>query len=337
MNGSAAQASPRKWVAVLSLVLTVSLVPSTFAEPESTRPDNIPLVGFVSPTAPGPRDEAFRRGLQDLHYVEGQDISIEMRFAAGHPERLASLIDELIRLKVDVLVAGATIGAKAAKRATSTIPIVFAGSSDPIAGGIVSNLAHPEGNITGISLAYGGEFAGKWLELLKQVDPGATNFAALWSSSNSAATQFVRELEAAAKVLGVRVAAHHASNLAELDEAFAVIRHSNARGLIVTPSPFAATNRLKMVKFAASRKLPAIYFVEDFVKAGGLMSYGPSIADTYRRAARYVDRILKGAKPSSLPVERPTKFELAINLKTARALGVTFPQPILTRADKVIE
>jgi putative tryptophan/tyrosine transport system substrate-binding protein len=293
-------------------------------------------IGFVSPTSPGPRSVAFLQGLRELGYVEGQNVNIEMRFAEGEPGRLPGLVEEVIRLKVDVLVVGATIGASAAKRATTTIPIVFAGSSDPVAGGVVTNLARPGGNITGFSLAYGDGFAGKWLELLKEAAPTVSHVAALWSSSNAAATRFVKELQAAAQMLKVTLDVHHAANPPELDEAFVAIGSSGARGLIVTPSPFASTNRERLIKFAASTRLPAMYFAEDFADAGGLMSYGPSIADSYRRAAAHVDKILKGAKPGDLPVELPTKFALVINLKTAKALGLTIPQSVLSRADEVI-
>jgi putative tryptophan/tyrosine transport system substrate-binding protein len=294
-------------------------------------------IGFVSPTAPGPRNVAFLQGLRELGYVEGHNVNIEMRFAEGRPERLPGLVEEMIRLNVDVLVVGSTIGARAAKSATSTIPIVFAGSSDPVAGGIVANLSHPGGNISGFSLAYGDGFAGKWLELLKEAAPNVAHVAALWSSSNAAASRIVKELQVAAQMSKVRLDVHHAANPSQLDEALAAIGSGGARGLIVTPSPFSSTNLDKLVQFAESKRLPAMYFFEDFVNAGGLMSYGPSIADSYRRAAAHVDKILKGAKPGDLPVEQPTKFQLAINLKTARALGLTIPQSLLLRADEVIQ
>jgi putative ABC transport system substrate-binding protein len=294
-------------------------------------------IGFVSPTSPGARNIAFLHGLRELGYVEGQNVSVELRFAEGQPERLPGLIDELIRLKVDVLVVGATIGAHAAKKATTTVPIVFAGSSDPVSGGIVANLAHPGGNITGISLAYGDGFAGKWLELLKETAPSVFHFSVLWSSSNNAASKFVTELEVAARALSVRLDAHRAATLPELDDALVAIARSGARSLIVTPSPFAATQRDKLLRFAASTSMPAMYFADDFVDAGGLMSYGPSIDDAYRRAAGYVDKILKGTKPGDLAVEQPTRFVLTINLRTARALGLRIPQSVLLRADRTIE
>ena len=294
-------------------------------------------IGFLSPTAPGLRDQAFLRGMRELGYVEGRNVHIEMRFAEGRPERLPGLAEELIGLKPDVLAVGSTIGARAVKKATTTIPIVFAGSSDPVAGGLVPNLARPGGNITGFSLAYGDGFAGKWMELLKEVAPEVSHVAALWSSSNAAAARFVKELQTAARKLDVALDVHLARNLPELDVALAAIGRSRAQGLIVVPSPFAATQRRKLVQFAAGERLPAVYFFEKFANAGGLMSYGPDFADVYRRAASHVDRILKGAKPGDLPVENPTKFDLVVNLKTAKALGITIPQSILLRADRVIE
>lgn len=294
-------------------------------------------IGFISPTAPGPRNDAFRQGLRELGYIEGRDVVIEMRFAEGRPERLPALVEELIRLNIDVLVVGATIGARAARNATATIPIVFAGSSDPVAGGIVTNLARPGGNVTGFSTAYGDGFAGKWLELLAAAVPGLSRAAALWSSSNAAASSFVSELQGAARTLHAGLDVHHAGDPAELDRELAAIGRNGAQGLIVTPSPFAATQRDTLVRFAASRRLPAIYFDESFADAGGLMSYGPDIADTYRRAASHVDRILKGARPGDLPVEQPTKFHLVFNLRTARAIGLVIPQSLLLRADRVIE
>jgi putative ABC transport system substrate-binding protein len=294
-------------------------------------------IGFLSPVGRGPRDEAFVAGLRELGYVEGRNLELAMRFADGQREKLRPLARELVSLGLDVLVVGSTIGARAAKQATTTVPIVFAGSSDPVAGGIVSNLARPGGNITGFSLAYGDGFAGKWLDLLKQAAPHLTRVAVIWSSSNPAASGYLDELRHAARALDISLQAHHAGNAAELEPAFASVGASNAEGLVVMPSPFAASRRRELVEFAADRRLPAVYFDESFVAAGGLMSYGPSIPDTYRRAAGHVDRILKGAKPGDLPVEQPTRFDLFINLKTARAQGLTIPASVLLRANRVIE
>ena len=319
-----------------SVLALVALASAPLAA-EAQRVEKVHRIGIVSPHVPGTRNDAFVQGLRELGYVEGRNVHFEMRFAEGRPERLPGLVEELVRLKVDVLVVGATIGARAAKNATTSIPIVFAGSSDPVAGNIVNNLARPEGNITGTSLALSDGFAGKWLELLMQAAPGVSHVASLWASTNPAAARFPRDLQAAAKSLGATLDMHHAANPSELDQALAAISSSGARGLIVTPSPFAAANHRKLVEFAASRRLPAMYFDEGFVDGGGLISYGPSFIDCYRRAAAYVDKILKGAKPGDLPVEQPTKFTLAINRKTADALGLKIPQSMLIRADRVIE
>lgn len=324
----------RRTLLAAAAAAAASIVPPrSAAQPANRRA----RVGFISPASPGRRDEAFIAALRGLGYLEGRNLRLEMRFANGRPEALPGLIDEVLRLAVDVVVVGATIGAHAAKSATTTTPIVFAGASDPVAGGIVRNLARPEGNLTGFSLAIGEGFAAKWLELLKEVLPEASHFAALWSSSNASAARFVRELELGARNLGVQLEAFHATNITELDVALASISGSGARGLIVTPSPFAATQARKLVDFCAEKRLAAMYFDEQFAEAGGLMSYGPSIADAYRRAATYVDRILKGARPSDLPVQQPTRFELAINLKAARLLDIRIPQVVLLRADRVIE
>jgi putative ABC transport system substrate-binding protein len=301
------------------------------------RADKRARIGFVSSTAPGARSEAFLQGLRDLGYVDGRNVEIELRFADGKPERFPALVDELLRLNVDVLVVGSTLGASAAKKATTTVPVIFAGASDPVAGGIVTNLARPGGNVTGFSLAFGDGFAGKWVELLKECAPGVSHAAAIWSASNAAAANYVQELDTAARKSNVRLDAHQAANDTELADALAAIGRGNARGLVVIPSILAVRNQDRLVQFAADKHLPAIYFAEEFADAGGLMSYGPSYADAYRRSAGYVDRILKGAKPGELPVQQPTKFDLVVNLRAARALGLTVPRSLLLRADRVIE
>lgn len=301
-----------------------------------TQAQKAPRIGFVLPQSGGARHDAFLQGLRALGYEDGRNIHVEVRFADGRPERLPALIQEVIDLNIEVLVVGATIGARAAKKATTTIPIVFAGSSDPVAGGVVTSLARPEGNITGFSFAAGAGFGEKWLELLKEAVPSVSHVAALWSSSNASATRFVEDLQSAARILKVTLDAHHAADLRQLDQAFAAIAASKAQGLVVTPSPFSVTHRRKLVEFAATQRLPAMYFGEEFVDVGGLMSYGPSITDTYRQAASYVDKILKGAKPADLPVQQSAKFELAINLGAARALGLQVPQAVLLRAARVV-
>jgi putative ABC transport system substrate-binding protein len=301
------------------------------------RTEKVARIGFVSSTGPGPRTDAFVQGMAEHGYVAGRNVNLELRHAGGGTGQFAPLVDELVAMRVDVLVVGSTLGARAARKATATIPVVFAGASDPVAAGIVNSLARPGGNLTGLSLGYGDGIAGKWLELLDEAARGASHCAVLWSSSNPVHAMYMQELEAAARKLGVVVAAHHAASAPELDAALAAIGASGARGMVVMPGPFAAANRRRLVEFAAGKRLPAIYFSADFVDSGGLMSYGPSITEAYRRAAAYVDRILKGARPADLPVEQPTTFEMAVNLKTARALGLKVPQSVLLRADRVIE
>ena len=312
------------------LGLGAALLVAPLASPQSIGGPR--RVGFVSPVRPGRRDAAFREGLRALGYVEGGNLRLELRFANGEHDRLRALAEELVRLDVEVLVAGSTIGARAARAATATIPIVFAGSGDPVAGGVVANLARPGGNVTGVSLAYGSGVPGKWPEMLKEMAPRVMHVAVLWSSSNAAAVAYVDETAAAARKLAIGLDLHHASNAAELDAALAAIAARRAQGIVVTPSPFAASSQDKLVRFAAQRRLPAMYFVEDFVEAGGLMSYGPSIAESYGRAAAYVDRILKGAKPGDLPVEQPTTLDLVVNRNAASALGLAVPQSIVVRA-----
>lgn len=297
----------------------------------------LPRIGFVSPVEPGRRDQAFVAGLQESGYTPGRNVVLELRFAHGKAEAWPALIDELLRAQVDVLVVGSTLGARAAKNATTQVPIVFAGASDPVAGGIVADLARPEGNVTGFSLGVGDQFAGKWLELLKEVVPGMTRAAVLWSSSNAAAARFVERVREAAKSLRVDLATQQAADARELDAALARIAAGKPQGLVVTPSPFAVSQRERLVGFARAQRLPAAYFAEEFADAGGLLSYGPSYADTYRRAAAYAARILEGAQPRDLPVQQPTRFDLVLNLATARALAIKLPQSLLLRAERIIE
>ena len=294
-------------------------------------------IGFVSPTSPGPTMRAFRQGLSEAGYVEGQNVIIEARFAEGQSERLSELVAEALSLKVDVLVVGSTAGALAAKKATSQVPIVFAGLLDPVGSGIVASFARPGGNITGATMGVGEGFAGKWVDLLKEAVPGMSHIAAFSNSASAPTMESVREMQAAARTLNVRLDVLDTGSLTKLERAFAAIGTSGARGVIVPNDPFLFSQRAKLVHFAASKRLPAMYFTNDFVDIGGLMSYGASLAESYRRAATYVDKILKGAKPVNLPIERPTKFELVINLRTARALELMIPQPLLVRADRFIE
>jgi putative ABC transport system substrate-binding protein len=295
-------------------------------------------IGFVGSDSSGPQIDAFREALKELGYVEGTHVIVETRFADGRSERIPALVAQVLRLKVDVLVVGSTPGALAAKRATTTVPIVFASLFDPVGAGIVASLARPGGNITGAAIGVGGSgFAGKWVELLREVVPDLSHIAVLSNSANPASAASVREIEAAAGPLKVKLDVHDVGNATSLERAFTAIRASGARAVIVTNDPFFTPNRAKLVEFAASNRLPAVYFFKLFAETGGLMVYGASLEDSYRKAATYVDRILKGAKPGDLPIQQPTRFELIINLKTAKALGLTIPQTLLLRADRIIE
>jgi putative ABC transport system substrate-binding protein len=297
-------------------------------------------IGVVSPISanPNPTVDALRQGLRDLGYVEGQSVILETRFAEGRTERLPELVAETLRLNIDVLVVGSTLGAVAAKRATTIVPIVFAGLYDPVATGIVASLARPGGNITGPSMGIGGSgFAGKWVELLKEAAPGVSQVGVLVNMASPLSPPLVQEIQAAARTLNVKLDVLDVGNATDLDRALAAIGASGAQGIIVTIDPLFVANRVKLIQFAAGRRLPAAYFTRLFADAGGLVAYGASLEDSWRRAATYVDKILKGAKPAELPIGQPTRFELVINLKTAKALGLAIPQSLLQRADQVIE
>ena len=318
-------------------VLLLAISVATNAQPAA----KVYRIGFVTPLSANPEPptlRAFREGLRALGYIEGKNVVIEARFADGHNERLPALAAELVGLKLDLLVAGSDVGAIAAKKATATLPIVFAGVSDPVDKGIVTSLARPEGNLTGISVGIGGSgLGGKRLALLKEAFPQISRVAVLQSLATTMGAPYVKEAQEAAPALNVKLEVFYAGNAAELDKALAAIGTSGAQGLVVANDPFYVDNRAKIVQFAASKRLPAMYFFRLFVDAGGLMAYSASLEDSYRRAATYVDKILKGAKPAELPVELPTRFELAINRGAAKAQGLTIPQSLLPRADYVVD
>jgi len=264
---------------------------------------------------------------------------IEYRSAEGKAERLPALAAELVALKVDVIVAGNTRAALAAKQATRALPIVFAAAADPVASGLVTSLARPGGNVTGLSFL-APELVGKCLEQLKQVVPGVSRVAVLWHPGilgERTEQDMLKEVEVAARALGVRVQFIEARGPADFDRAFSDMTRARAGALTVLTSAMFVSERRRLVDLAARNRLPTVFPWREGVDAGGLMSYGPDLADLFRRAATYVDKILKGAKPADLPVEQPTKFELVINLKTAKALGLTIPQSVLGRADEVIQ
>src|SRR6266849_2343328 len=282
--------------------------------------------------------EAFLQGLRDLGYIEDRDLEIEYRDVEGKYERLPALAAELVALKVDVILAAGTPQPLAAKQATRTIPIVFAGAADPVGSGLVTSLARPGGNVTGLSLL-SPELVGKCLELLKQAVPGVSRVAVLWQPGGSGERtekDMLKGAEVAGRALGVRLQFVEARGPADFDRAFSDMTRARAGALTSLGGSMLFNERRRLVDLAAKNRLPAVYPQREYVDAGGLMAYGPNVADLYRRAATYVDKILKGAKPGDLPVEQPTKFELVINLKAAKALGLTIPQSLLLRADEVI-
>jgi ABC-type uncharacterized transport system substrate-binding protein len=302
------------------------------------QPSKVPKIGFlVGPSRSffASRMESFQQGLHSLGYIEGKNIAIEYRYAEGKADYLPALAAELVGLNVDVIVTSATPSVLAAKKATSTIPIVFVSVTDPVASGVVASLARPGGNITGLTIL-APELSGKRLELLKEAVPNVTRVAFLWNSANPAQAPQWREAQAAAQALGLRLQSLEVRSSNDFDSAFEAALRERARALIASPEPLINTHLKRIVEFAAKNRLPAMYAGPEVVDAGGLMSYAPDYTYQYRRAATYVDKILKGAKPADLPVEQPTKFEFIVNLKTAKQIGVTIPPNVLARADKVI-
>jgi len=293
------------------------------------------LSGF-SPSGYAPSYQAFRLGLRDLGWVEGKNISIEYRHAEGRHDRLPELAADLVRLKVDVIVTAATSDALAAQRATKAIPIVMVAAGNPVANGLVESLARPGGNVTGLSQML-QEVSGKRLELLKEMVPKLSRVAVLWNPNSASATLNWKENQQPARQLGIELHSLEVRSPSELDKAFEAATNVRAGALAILPDPVISTNLERIVDFAAKSRLPSIYQSSEFADAGGLVTYGPDRADLFRRAATYVDKILKGTKPGDLPVDQPTKLELVVNLKTAKAIGITIPQSVLFRADKVIE
>jgi putative tryptophan/tyrosine transport system substrate-binding protein len=324
----------------LIAVLALSLLAAPLAA-EAQQAAKVARIGYLGNTQGPHLREAFLQGLRDLGYVEGRNLVIEYRDAEGKADRLAALAAELVALKVDVLVTegGSTVAALAAKQATRTLPIVFASVADPVASGLVTSLARPGGNVTGLS-GVAAQLFGKRLELLTQAVPGVSRVAVLWlpgALGERTDKDMLKEAEAAARALGVRLQFVGARGPADIDRAFSDMTMARAGALTVLPSNVFLREHRRLVDLAARHRLPAVYSWREVVDAGGLMSYGASRTDSSRRAATYVDKILKGAKPADLPVERPRTFELVINLKTAKTLGLTIPQSVLGRADHIIE
>jgi ABC-type uncharacterized transport system substrate-binding protein len=318
--------------------ITVGLLAAPLAA-EAQPAGKVPRIGFLSPASSTSAPhilEAFRQGLRDFGYVEGQNIVVEYRWAEGGAERLPVLAAELVSLKVDVIVASGTPAPLAAKNATKTIPIVMASAGDPVGAGLVASLARPGGNVTGQSTLT-PDLGRKRLQLVKELLPGVSRVAVLWNAANPYTVLLVREIEAAARTLKVQIQSLEVRGPDDFENVLPTAISGRAGALAVVDDPLTVSYRTRIVSFASQHRLPAIYGFREFAEAGGLMAFGANLADLYRRAPIYVDKILKGAKPADLPVEQPTKFELVINLKTAKALGLTIPPSLLQRADQVIE
>jgi len=309
-------------------------------EYKAQQPGKVPRIGFLgtrSLSDMSPYLDAFRQGLRELGWVEGQNIVIDYRFAEGRFDRLPDLAAELVRLKVDIIVALPTPGAVAAKNATKTIPIVAIAVGDPVGIGLIASLAHPGGNVTGLSFSVGLEIGGKGLELLNETVPKVRRVAILSNPGNPGQPLSIEHLNVAARSLGMQLQLLEARGPNDFDGAFAAMAKERVGALLVVADSMFLLHRTRLADLAARSRLPAAYGTREMVEAGGLMSYGPSLRDLFRRSATYVDKILKGAKPGDLPVEQPTKFELVINLKAAKALGLTIPPSLLARADEVIQ
>jgi ABC-type uncharacterized transport system substrate-binding protein len=306
---------------------------------QAGRGARIGILGNIPFNAPAgaPLWGAFIDGLRELGYVDGQNITIEHRYSEGKYERLPALAAELVRLKVDVIVVPAPQNALAAKQATQTIPIVMANAGDPLESGVVASVAQPGGNVTGTTGLVGSEIVGKWLELLREAVSRINRLAILWNPANETSAPYLEAVKAAARSLRMRSQVLGARGPGQFEGAFAAMTRERADALIVVQEGVFLHHRTIIATLATRHRLPAMFGGREFVDAGGLMSYAASMRDGFRRAATYVDKILKGAKPADLPIERPTTFELVINLKTAKALGLTIPPSLLQRADQVIE
>ena len=325
----------RNTVAVIAMVLAI-VASAHPVGAQQARGHRIGFISSASSTSLAARDEAFRQGLHALGYVVGQNITIEYRWADGRNERLPGFAAELVNLKLDIIVTHGVVATRAVKQATTTIPIVIAAADDPVAAGLVPNFARPGGNITGLTLMT-PDLMEKRLELLRAVVPGRTRVAVLWNPGNPVSEPELRKAEAAARSLGLQLQSLGVRDPRELPGAFSSMKTERAGVVFLVPDAMFFGQRNEIAGLAASNRLPLVAHLREFADAGGLMTYGPNGLDVHRRAATYVDKILKGAKPGDLPVEQPTKFDLVINLKTAAALGITIPPAVLARADHVIE
>ena len=323
--------------AIIVLLVGLTLVYVHLAEAQQA--GKIPRIGYLggaTPAALSVRLDAFRQGMRKLGYVQGKNIVIEYRYAEGELDRLPVLAAELVRLKVDVIVAGGPQATRAAKEATITIPIVMTFDNDPVGNGFVVSLARPGGNVTGLSTLY-PEISGKQLELLKEIVPKLSRLAVLGNSTHPGNAQALKETKLATEALTVKLQYLDIRDAKDIETAFRAASKGRADGVLVLENAVLTSHRKQLVDLAVKNRLPAIYPQTEYMEAGGLMYYGANTADLFRRSATYVDKILKGAKPADLPVEQPRKFELIINLKTAKQIGLTIPPNVLVRADKVIK
>jgi putative tryptophan/tyrosine transport system substrate-binding protein len=321
------------WFALCSLLFALCFPVA------AQQPIKVPRIGWLtvsSLSAVPARIEAFRQGLREIGYVEGKSIVIEWRGGDGKPDHMPAIAAEIVRLKVDVIVTGGPGATRPAKEATSIIPIVMAQDEDPVANGFVASLARPGRNITGLS-TLSPELSGKRLELLKEIIPKLSRVAILGTSTNAGNAQSLKETEFAAAAMGVKLQFLDVRNAKDVEKGFRTANKGRADAVLLLPNPFHFSQRAQIAEHAIKNRLPAIYGRPEYVEAGGLMSYGMSFTDLDRRAAVYVDKILKGAKPADLPVEQPTKFDFIINLKAAKQIGLTIPPNVLVRADKVIK
>jgi putative ABC transport system substrate-binding protein len=299
----------------------------------------LPRLGLLSPFSRSDTAQwhkAFRQGLRDLGWIEGTSVAIDYRYGDGRTERLDALVAELLVLPVDIIVVAVTPDALAARNATTQVPIVMASAGDPVAAGLVASLARPGGNVTGLS-QMAADLVGKRLELLRAVAPRIDRVAVLWNPRDKISTLSWQEIQRPARQLGVALQSLEVRGPDDFDPAFAAAVGADADAVIALPAPLFVANEQRIAEFAASRRLPSAFHLPEFVRFGGLLSYGPDRSDLFRRAATYVDQILKGAKPGELPIQQPTKFELVVNLKTAGLLGLPIPESILAAADEVIE
>jgi len=328
---------PMRLIGLVILAISLAVAPLAADAQEAGK---IPRIGFLAAASRpdrAPMRDPFVQGLGELGWVEGKDVAIEYRYADGRADRLSELAAELVRLKVDLILATSTGVAVAAKNATSTIPIVVTAMSNPVELGLVASIARPGGNVTGLSYSLDLEIFSKQLELLKETVPKVRRVAILSNPANPAHPGVIKSVKVAARSLGVQLQLLEARGLNEFEGAFAAMARERAGALLVVADPVFDFHRTRLAELAAKNRLPAIYASRTETEAGGLMSYGVDLRDNFRRAATYVDKILKGAKPADLPVEQPTKFELVINAKTAKALGLTIPPSILVRADEIIQ